>query len=234
MIRSEEILGLPIISIHEGQQLGTVKGLIIDTQKIVISAIVVSSKGILKDNYTIPFNKIHSIGSHAVTVVDNNSVEKGSSQQLSNLNTRTIIGIKVISEKGNAIGQVKDFFLDSNTGKVLALEINNGLLEGMLRKHYSLASEYVKTMGKDVILIKENGEQHLIPLDNHLYQRVKTASDSTVKVIENTWSKTKKLSKNWPVFKQEQSMTTPDKEQSDITSVNTTDNTTDNTTAEKK
>jgi uncharacterized protein YrrD len=200
-IRSKELLGLPVISLEEGQQLGVVKDLVIDREETCIAAIVISPKGFFKENRVLPYAKVQSVGSHAVTLAKATRVDKGLSQQLTKLTGRSLEGTRIITDKGNALGAVDDVIINSESGKIAFLEINGNLLEGILKKQATLSIEFIKTIGKDVIVASAEAEANLIYSDSSLQHKFKNVSDSTVKVLENTWNKTKDLGRNLPLFK---------------------------------
>lgn len=200
LVPSRELLGLPVISLEEGQQLGVVRELVVDKEDISIAAIIFSPKGFLKESRVLPFNRVHSIGSHAVTIAKITDVDKSWSQQLSRLTRRSLEGTRVISEQGNAIGTVDDLVINTETGKIVFLELSGKLIEGILRKQASLAAEFIKTMGKDVVVVAKFAESSLVFTENRIHHKLKNVGDSTVKALETTWHKTRKLGKIIPLF----------------------------------
>ncbi|MBS4024410.1 MAG: PRC-barrel domain-containing protein [Clostridia bacterium] len=200
-LRSKELIGLPVISLEEGQQLGVVRELVIDREEACVAAIVISPKGFLKESRVIPYTKVQSVGSHAVTVAKATHVDKSLSQQLTKLTSRSLDDTRIITDKGNALGTVDDVIINAESGKIAFLEINGNLLEGILKKQATLSTEFIKTIGKDVIVASAEAETNLIYSESSLQHKFKNVSDSTVKVLENTWNKTKDLGKNLPLFK---------------------------------
>ncbi|MDW7674888.1 MAG: PRC-barrel domain-containing protein [Bacillota bacterium] len=218
-VKSKDIIGLPVISIEDGQQLGLIKGVVIDAEQVAVAALLVSVKGFLKENKLLPYNKVHSIGAHAITVATSSTINKGLSQQLTGLTGTSLAGTRVISERGNAIGVVDDFDFDTTSGKILSLYITGKLIEGILKKNASLATKYINNLGKDVIIAYGEAEEHLEYNEKSLQRRFVSASENTFKAVGITWSKTKELSKNmaslkeYTPFKKEQSknMNEPEK-----------------------
>jgi uncharacterized protein YrrD len=199
--RCKELLGLPVISLEEGQQLGVVRELVIDREEACVAAIVISPKGFLKESRVLAYAKVQSVGSHAVTVAKATQADKSLSQQLTRFTSRSLEGTRIITDQGNALGTIEDVIINTQSGKIAFLEISGNLIEGILKKQASLAIEFIKTLGKDVIVASAEAEANLIYSENSLQCKLKSVGDSTFKVLENTWNKTKELGKNLPLFK---------------------------------
>lgn len=74
MKKSTEITGLPIISIQEGQEIGTVKTLVINPEKGSIDFLTIEHEDWQVSVKAIPFKKIIGIGEYAVTVESDRAV----------------------------------------------------------------------------------------------------------------------------------------------------------------
>ncbi len=193
-IKSKELIGLPVISLAEGQQLGTIKALLIDSEQKSISAIIVSVSTLVKETRILPYNKVHSVGADAVTVASASALQRGSQQQLAaHLNSRMLSGTKVLSDRGNNLGVVKDVIIDTLSGSIVHLEISTSIVGGIMGKTATLSAEYMETMGKDVIVAAAAGEKHLVYNANPIPEKLKTVSSSTFTAVESTWAKTKDL-----------------------------------------
>jgi uncharacterized protein YrrD len=150
---SLQITGLPIISISDGQQVGKVKSLVINPEKGSIDFLTIEHEDWQVSVKAIPFKKVVGIGEYAVTVESDNAVidlnEIPIANQLVNKKIR-ITNTKVMTRKGELIGEISEFYVDDESGNILGMDIKSGSSE------HILPSEYVLTYGKDIVIVKED------------------------------------------------------------------------------
>ncbi|MGD6895112.1 PRC-barrel domain-containing protein [Bacillus infantis] len=153
MKTSLQITGLPIISISDGQQVGKVKSLVINPEKGSIDFLTIEHEDWQVSVKAIPFKKVVGIGEYAVTVESDNAVidlnEIPIANQLVNKKIR-ITNTKVMTRKGELIGEISEFYVDDETGNILGMDIKSGSSEQILR------SDFVLTYGKDIVIVKED------------------------------------------------------------------------------
>jgi uncharacterized protein YrrD len=150
MKRSSEIIGLSIISIAEGKELGTAKDLVIDATTGEVAAVVVEDGKWYLGAKILPFKLIQGIGEYALTVENSNVVVALSAgndmEKMLEIDVR-VKGTKVLTMGGKMQGQVTEILLDEQSGKILACEIR--LVNGELAV---IPAEQVITFGKDVLV----------------------------------------------------------------------------------
>ncbi|WP_258360698.1 PRC-barrel domain-containing protein [Moorella sulfitireducens] len=157
---SKKLIGMPVVSLADGHQLGRVKRLIIDQHKMVIAAFTVDRKGWFKEQPVIPYSHVKSVGNHAITVDQAAAVVKLSSQpELEALakHPLPLLGARVITEEGTVIGTVDDFRFDPQDGKIYYLDIKSGLLHGSR----GLETGQIITCGRDALIARAGAEETL-------------------------------------------------------------------------
>ena len=103
MIKSVDILGLPVISINEGYIVGIAKGLVIDPIHGLIAALVIDDGKWYLGAKLLPFAKIEGLGKYAITVENSdNIVAVVNAPDLEKYLVADvkIIGSQVLTEKG--------------------------------------------------------------------------------------------------------------------------------------
>jgi len=186
---SRKFLSLPIISLQEGQQIGYVKSLILNAATKSLAAIVVDSKGFFKDQRIIPYSKVVSVGDDAITIDKEAYVEKTTNlPELMDLvkEKLTIIGTKIVTETGKTLGTAEEYYVDSKTGKITQIEISGGKLEGFLSGKAWMTSDYIMTIGHDVIITKQGSESALTVADKGLNDTLKNLIHSTSHIASET------------------------------------------------
>lgn len=125
MKKSVEILGLPIISITEGRELGMSKTLLIDAKNGSVAAITIEDADWYRGVKLIPYESVIAIGDDAVTVTNSENIltldAAGDYESLLDENIR-VIGTKAITKTGTIQGQVSELYIGDN-GKIEKCEI---------------------------------------------------------------------------------------------------------------
>ncbi|GAB6179111.1 PRC-barrel domain-containing protein [Desulfotomaculum defluvii] len=196
MRKSKKFIGMPIISLAEGQEMGTVKGLVVDPVEQRIAALIIEQKGWFKDQKFAPYSKVRSVGADAITIDQGAVVEKGTSLPdiLKLFKEKVnIIGCKVIVENGSDLGEVDEFFIDEITGQIVGLEISGSFLNSLIKGKSFLEVSFIKTIGKELVVTSVDALDNLIKVDGGLQETVKQLKDSTNHIWESTLQKTKEI-----------------------------------------
>lgn len=159
MKKSTQISGLPIISILDGNQVGKVKSLVINPDKGSVDFLTIEHEDFQVSVKAIPFKKVVGIGEYAVTVGSESAVidlnEIPIANQLVNKKIK-ITGTKVMTRKGELIGEVIEYFVDQESGNILGMQLK------LADKEVALSSESVVTFGKDIIIVKEDATSYFL------------------------------------------------------------------------
>ncbi|MED4878788.1 PRC-barrel domain-containing protein [Geobacillus sp. BK01] len=152
MKASAQIIGLPIISIADGVQIGVVKSVVINPDKGTIDFLTVEQDDVQLSLKAIPFKKVIGIGEFAVTVEKGHDVidlsEIPIANQLVNKQIR-IKNAKAITRKGQLLGEASEFFVDEESGEIIGIALRLDDKEAVLP-----ASE-VLTYGKDILIVND-------------------------------------------------------------------------------
>lgn len=199
MKKSRKFISMPIVSLAEGIQIGSVRSLVVDPVKMEVAALIIDQRGWFREQKIIPFAKVKSIGSDAVTISQSSNVQKPISlpELLKLIKERTNIpGTKVIAENGTVIGTVDEFYVDETTGKITGLEISGKLLESLYKGKAFLPIDSVITIGSHVIVVKNDAESNLEKIDGGLQETFHSIKEGTSSILESTIQRTKEISKN--------------------------------------
>ncbi|MGZ0086577.1 PRC-barrel domain-containing protein [Caldibacillus thermoamylovorans] len=159
MKASAQIIGLPIISIADGTQIGTVKNFVINPDKGSVDFLTVEHEDVQVSLKAIPFKKIVGIGEFAVTVASGHDVidlsEIPIANQLVNKQIR-IKQTKAITRKGQLLGEVQEFFLNEETGEIIGVSVRLENGEAVL------PSAQVLTYGKEMLIVADDAQTALL------------------------------------------------------------------------
>ena len=156
MKKSVEILGLPIISITEGRELGMSKTLLIDAKNGVVAAITIEDDDWYRGVKLIPYESVIAIGEDAVTITHSDNIlnleEAGDYERFLNENIR-VIGTKAITKSGRIQGKVTEVFIGEG-GIIVKVEITTP--EGSTNE---VTSDQISIFGKQVTVVDADAEK---------------------------------------------------------------------------
>ena len=165
MKKTKEIIGLPIISIANGTEIGAVKNVIVNADDRSISYLVVDSGLHALGAKVIPTEKVLGIGEYAVTVEDEGAVSLVSKipAALELLEKNVLIkGSKALTKKGRLAGEISEIFVDEeDCCRIIGLEFKP-LKDG--GRALFMPDQCVITYGKHLVIIFESFDSMLTEL----------------------------------------------------------------------
>lgn len=155
MKKSAEILGLPIISITEGRELGMSKTLVIDAKNGQVAAITIEDADWYRGVKLIPYESVIAIGDDAVTITNSENIltldAASDYEYLLDENIR-VIGTKAITKSGTIQGEISDVYIgDDGTIERCEITAHDGSISEVERSQISI-------FGKEVTVIDPDGE----------------------------------------------------------------------------
>lgn len=165
MKKTKEIIGLPIISILDGVEVGKVKTVIINAEKGAIDYVVVDSGIQILSAKVIPTEYVLGIGEYALTIENEDAINDISkipaAIDLLQKNIQ-VKGTKVLTKKGRLIGEIGDIYIDEeNNCSILGLEYIADITQKSIR---IIPRDSIITFGKNLVVVKDDVESTL--LDN--------------------------------------------------------------------
>jgi len=160
--RSAELIGLPIMSIEEGIELGKVKDIIIHPQKKEINSLVIEDNSWWKEAKIISFGLIRGI-EETITVINSSSVVTISSlPEVERMleNKVSVVDSNVITCSGKLIGRIQEYFIDKKTGNIEAYLLTE---QKILPDYYGdllLPKNCITTLGKKVVVVADEVVQY--------------------------------------------------------------------------
>ncbi|HHY72835.1 MAG TPA: photosystem reaction center subunit H [Bacillus bacterium] len=166
MKKSSQILGLPIISIIDGLEIGIVKSLVINPDKGgSIDFIIIEKEDWQVSVKAIPFKKVVGIGEYAVTVQSESVVidlnEIPIANQLVNKKIK-INGSKVMTQKGELLGEIVEYYADEDNGLILGASLS------VSNREVIIPASSVITYARGIIIVKENVSNYFLDTPEQL------------------------------------------------------------------
>lgn len=158
MKRSEELLGLSVISIEDGKENGCVSDYVINPAKGMVEYLIIDNGYRYMGIKVLPFKMVEGVGEYAVTILSSSSItdlsDESEVNELLEKDVR-VKGTKVLTKKGKLIGNVNEFIIDDDDeGKISACEV----VQPDGGKGGFISADLIVTFGKDVLVVSENAE----------------------------------------------------------------------------
>ena len=155
MKKSVDILGLPVISITEGRELGMSKTLLIDAPNRFVAAISIEDEVWYRGVKLIPYDNVIAVGDDAVTINNSENIltldAAGDFETLLDDNIR-VIGTKAITRTGVIQGNITEIYIGDD-GSIEKCEITAP--EGSTSE---VTADQVAIFGKEVTVISPEGD----------------------------------------------------------------------------
>lgn len=158
MKKTQQVLGLPVIEISSGEQMGLVSGIVVSPEQGKVECLLLDRVSWYGEMRALPFEAILGIGEFAATVSRGDEVFPVSSKaDLVALLERNVQVIKagVMTKSGKYVGTVSEFSLDVKTGKILGCEIAAEDGGGFV-----VPGEKVVTYGAKFLVVEDGYEEN--------------------------------------------------------------------------
>ena len=151
-MKADALKGKAVVSIEDGQRVGRVDEVLFGTQPPHVAALRVADD---KQRAVIPFDRLHSIGTDAITVPSAAAAAWGraaaAAQELPNL--RDLGKLKVVDEAGTFLGTPREVEIDPQDGRIARLQVHRGGVLGLGGDTYLVIGADIRSIGDDVMVV---------------------------------------------------------------------------------
>lgn len=160
MKKGLSLLGLPVISIKEGKEVGRVIDLLVAPLGLKLEFLLVGRQSKYIDLRLVAFPQIVGLGEYAVTVENElvlQQVEAVPAVRDCLEASVDIIDKMVLTRSGNLEGMVGEIFFNEKNGALVRLEYKD-LRNNM--QFQSIDSQEIISLGQDVLFVKDRRHSH--------------------------------------------------------------------------
>jgi sporulation protein YlmC with PRC-barrel domain len=152
-VRLSKVTGLPVVDTHVARQAGIVSDVLLDLQAGRVAVINVKhADGWLVQR--IPAEYVYRLGPHTVLVADTVAVDLGPPAPDQRwFPIESVLGLQVLTEGGDRVGQITDADLDDQTLAVKAYLLRNA--SGAWRRHGRVHPDEVINCSPELMLVRE-------------------------------------------------------------------------------
>ena len=152
-MRLTKVTGLPVVDTHVARQAGIVSDVLLDMQAGRVAVLnVTHADGWLVQR--IPAEYVYRLGPHTVLVADTVAVDLGpppTDQRWFPI--ESVVGLQVMSEGGDAVGQIHDAELDDHTLDVRAYLLRKA--SGAWKRAGRIHPDEVVVCSTELMLVRE-------------------------------------------------------------------------------
>lgn len=169
MKTAQQIIGLPVVSILDGNEIGKVKNVIINASKGTIDFFVIDSGIRSLAGGVIPAERVLGIGEYALTIETpddiSDIVKIPTAIELLQKNI-TVTGIRVLTRKGSLLGETGDIYIDEdnfyNITGVEFIPSDSSTCTGIIPR------SSIITFGKNLLVVQDDFIDNLVELPSAL------------------------------------------------------------------
>ncbi|HEY1074475.1 MAG TPA: PRC-barrel domain-containing protein [Patescibacteria group bacterium] len=157
--KAKDIIGKTIMSYSDGKAVYKVYDIIHDAFNQKVLGFLVDESWILARGRHLPLSAIRSIGKDAVTVDTGDTVlmAKDDPQVKRILDSGSDIrGHKIVTEDGEEVGKVTDFYFQGDTGVIDGYEVSRGLSSDTYKGKAYLPAAEVAKIGEELIFVRRD------------------------------------------------------------------------------
>ncbi|MDF2670331.1 MAG: subunit of photosystem reaction center [Paenibacillus sp.] len=164
MRKAQDIIGLPVIEIETGKQIGTAKDFLID-HDWNLQGVLLETKHWFSAPRYVKWEAVIALGTDAITIPSELEVQSlEDDQELCYLEygATRIKGLPVITVSGNQLGMIEDVYFGEQWGrKIVGYELTEGLLSDLKEGRKWLPTPESIKIGEDAIIVPVSSESDL-------------------------------------------------------------------------
>ncbi|MBN6186457.1 PRC-barrel domain-containing protein [Aneurinibacillus sp. BA2021] len=156
MQRVRDVIGLPVIELEQGNEVGYVQDLLFDAQN-KLAAVLLGEPSFLKAGQYVPVHAVHAIGTDCVAIAGRQAIVHVSSfsPEWTSIQTGAapIRGKTFVTSEGTQLGFVEDVYFQAESGKIVGYELSNGLLSDIVDGRTIIHGTERLKMGEDAVIV---------------------------------------------------------------------------------
>lgn len=162
MYRITELIGLPVLSLIDGKQIGEVQDLIVDISKSFLRGLLVSSEAWFAECRFVLFSDIYRTGADAIMLRDASCLLPLDQVDMQGcFKVQELTGKTIFTESGLYLGMLGDIFFQSNTGELKGYEVSDGVISDFLFGRKTMPLPKAQMVHPNRLLVPESMVQLL-------------------------------------------------------------------------
>ena len=153
-MKISDLRGKPIVSMMDGERVGTVKDVLIDTSKLQATGLIVGGgrgDGILR------LDGVKSFGPDAITIENADGIQWATGQLHDDTGREAseLLKLRVMDGSGTVAGAVHELTIDLPSGNVVTLNVHKGGLFGIGADSVDVPALDIVSIGASLVTVKQ-------------------------------------------------------------------------------
>ncbi|MDD3839936.1 MAG: PRC-barrel domain-containing protein [Clostridia bacterium] len=155
-IKGSDLIGSSVICRQTGKVVGIVKDVVFLVGETKISGLFIENRDMFKKTFFIDGEDIISIGNNIILIksIDNLIIDMDKSVFTNN----KVLGLKVITDKGEELGIVHDVLINEQDYNVEAYKISSNFFDDIYNGMSTLSVDCQIMFGEDVIIVSDKND----------------------------------------------------------------------------
>lgn len=159
MHKATDVLGLPVLTVNDGEEIGTIRDILCDKQMCVVGFLLQEHTWMQPGLY-VPLDQIRAVGDDYVTIDAQDAISS-----LCEIAKNDAVGLvtgesklkgkTVITEDGRYLGRVEDVYFTQKWDKLVAYELSDGWITDVTEGRKRLPAEPSFFISKGNIIVPE-------------------------------------------------------------------------------
>lgn len=177
MTESRWLSRMPVYDIAKGRVVGRIHRLIVDADSRKVVGLLLATR-LGREPRCLPFRHVHAIGEHAVTVKGTDAIAPISElpdMEEAYRSQRRIYNSPVLTESGSFIGDIEEYTINPQSGRLESMLVSGGLIKDLFRGPTALPAHLVVAIGEDATIVKDVAVTYLEQRHREQKQKGKSA-----------------------------------------------------------
>ena len=156
MVRVSRLIGLPVVSLECNERIGIIREIWLTKDLCQILGFSVDLRRWISSVRFLPFANLFSLSSASLSICSENAIERGVETD-DWVGFHDLVSSVVRMRDGTVVGSLSDLFADENTGRILELEVSEGLIQDITKGRSRIEKPaYIGFTGEALILHKDS------------------------------------------------------------------------------
>ncbi|USG64068.1 PRC-barrel domain-containing protein [Brevibacillus ruminantium] len=160
MRKALDVIGMPVVSLETGEEIGIIRDILVDSGKWQVLGVLLSEQGWFQSGTYIPFDRIHAVGESCLTVSGIDAVTSlnhlAASDPAGILTGKLKLkGKAVISASGDQLGRLEDVYFSADWEKIVGYELSNGWLADVTEGRKRLSVPPSVIIGEENLIVPD-------------------------------------------------------------------------------
>jgi sporulation protein YlmC with PRC-barrel domain len=153
-MKISDLRGMSIVSMADGERVGTVKDVLIDTGKLQATALVIGGE---PGQGFLPLDRVKSFGPDAITVENADGIQWATGQLHDDAGREAgeLMKLRVMDGSGTETGVVHELTVDLPSGNVLTLNVRKGGVFGIGADSFDVPASDIVSIGASLVTVKQ-------------------------------------------------------------------------------